>query len=157
MKFYEFSATKMNGKEIRMDEYKGKVVLVVNTASECGFTPQFKGLEELNKKYADKGLAILGFPCNQFGGQDPKDNKDILEFCQINYGVTFDMFEKIKVNGKDAHPIFKYLKDEAPGKLGKRIKWNFTKFLLDKDGKVVKRFESAVKPSELEEDIKKLL
>lgn len=157
MSFYDYKATKMNGKEVSMEEYKGKVVLVVNTASKCGFTYQFGGLEELNQKYRDKGLAILGFPCDQFAHQDPGTNEEIEGFCKLNFGVTFDMFQKIKVNGKDSHPLYEYLKDEAKGPMGKKVTWNFTKFLVDREGKVLKRYAPQVKPQELEEDLLKLL
>jgi glutathione peroxidase len=139
-----------------MDKYKGKVVLVVNTASKCGFTPQYEGLEKLHEEYKGKGLEILGFPCNQFAGQEP-GGKDEIETCLLNYGVDFQMFDKIDVNGKNAHPIFKYLKKELPGTLGGRIKWNFTKFLIDKDGNPVKRFAPSTKPEKIEIDIRELL
>lgn len=132
-KFYTNTATSLSGKEIKMDEYKGKVVLVVNTASKCGFTPQYKGLEKLHEEYKDKGLEIIGFPCNQFANQEP-GGKDEIEACLLNFGVGFQMFDKVDVNGKNAHAIFKYLKKELPGTLGGRIKWNFTKFLIDKEG-----------------------
>jgi len=157
MSFYDYKATKMNGKEISLEEYKGKVVLVVNTASKCGFTYQFGGLEELNQKYRDKGLAILGFPCDQFAHQDPGTNEEIEGFCKLNFGVTFDMFQKIKVNGKEAHPLYDYLKEQAKGQKGKKITWNFTKFLIDREGNVLRRYAPQVKPEELEEDIIKLL
>lgn len=155
--FYDFTAKDLQGKEVSLETYKGKVVLVVNTASECGFTPQFEGLEDLNKKYKEDGLVILGFPCNQFGKQEPGDEKSIAEGCVVNYGVTFPVFSKVDVNGKDAHPMFKYLKKELGGLLGSKIKWNFTKFLLDREGKPVKRFAPITKPESLEKDIKKLL
>lgn len=154
--FYSFSATSLDGKEIKMQKYKGKVVLVVNTASKCGFTPQYEGLEKLYEKYKDQGLEILGFPCNQFGGQEP-GGKDEIEACLLNYGVGFQMFDKIEVNGDDAHPIYKYLKKELPGTLGRRIKWNFTKFLIDKEGNPVKRFASVTSPEKIEQDIIPLL
>lgn len=157
MKFYDFTARKMNGQEVKMEEFKGKVVLVVNTASKCGLTPQFKELEEVYQEYKDKGLSILGFPCNQFANQDSGSNKEINEFCQLNYGVTFDMFEKIDVNGVNAHPLYKFLKDNSKSLLGKEIKWNFTKFLLDSEGNVVKRYAPTVKPSNIKKDIEKLL
>lgn len=157
MKFYDFSANKMNGKEVRMEEYKDKVVLIVNTASKCGLTPQLEGLESLYKEYKDKGLEILGFPCNQFASQDPGTNKEISEFCLVNYGVTFSMLEKIDVNGKDAHPIYKFLKEEAKGTLSNEIKWNFTKFLIDKEGNVIKRYAPITKPEKIKSDIEKLL
>lgn len=153
MRFYDFSAVKMNGQEVKMEEYKGKVVLVVNTASKCGFTPQLAGLEELYQKYEKEGLVILGFPCNQFAHQDPANNKEISEFCLLNYGVTFPMFQKIEVNGEGAHPIYTFLKEWAHGKLGNEIKWNFTKFLIDRDGNVQKRYAPVVKPEKLEKDI----
>lgn len=157
MSFYDFSAKKMNGQEIKMQEYKGKVLLVVNTASKCGLTPQFKELEELYQIYKDKGLEILGFPCNQFANQDPGSNQEISEFCLINYGVSFTMFEKIDVNGETAHPLYKYLKNEAKGLLNEEIKWNFAKFLIDSDGNVVKRYAPTTAPSKLKNDIEKLL
>ncbi|PCS00981.1 glutathione peroxidase [Lactococcus fujiensis] len=153
MKFYDYSARKMNGNTVSMSAYKGKVVLVVNTASKCGFTPQFEGLETLYKKYHDQGLEILGFPCNQFGNQDSGTNSEIEAFCQMNYGVTFPMFEKIKVNGPEAHPLYKFLKYEAKGVLGSTIKWNFTKFLISRDGEVLERFASATEPTEFEQKI----
>ena len=155
--FYDLKARTLQGKEISMDRYEGKVVLVVNTASECGFTPQYEGLQELHERYKDQGLEILGFPCNQFGKQEPGTAEEIGEFCRINYGVTFQMFDKIDVNGKDTHPVFVYLKDELPGKLGKRIKWNFTKFLIDGEGRPYKRFSSSTKPEKLIPDIERLL
>ncbi|MDR0200305.1 MAG: glutathione peroxidase [Streptococcaceae bacterium] len=155
--FYDFTATKMNGEEVQMSDYSGKVVLVVNTASKCGFTPQFEGLEKLYKDYHDKGLEILGFPCNQFAHQDAGTNAEIQEFCQLNYGVTFTMFQKIDVNGENANPLYKFLKDAAPGVAGKAIKWNFTKFLIDREGKVLTRFASATSPEKLAPEIEKLL
>lgn len=157
MNFYDFSAKKMNGQDIKMDSFEGKVVLVVNTASKCGLTPQFIELEDLNKKYKDKGLEILGFPCNQFANQDKGSNEEIQEFCSLNYGVTFTMFQKIDVNGENAHPLYKFLKNEKKGLLNKKIKWNFTKFLIDRDGNVIKRYAPTVKPSKIAADIKKLL
>jgi glutathione peroxidase len=156
-KFYEFSAKSLQGKEISMDAYKGKVVLVVNTASKCGLTPQYEGLEKLYKQYKDKGLVILGFPCNQFANQEPGDEKQISEGCLINYGVSFQMFSKIDVNGSAAHPLYKYLKKELPGFPGNEIKWNFGKFLIDKNGKPVKRFSPIVKPEKMASYIEKLL
>lgn len=155
--FYDLKATSLQGKEIKMDLYKGKVVLVVNTASKCGFTPQYEGLQKLYETYKDQGLEILGFPCNQFGKQEPGSAEDIGEFCRINYGVTFQMFEKIDVNGDETHPIYLYLKDELPGKLGKKIKWNFTKFLIDAEGQPVKRYSSSTKPEKLVKDIESQL
>ena len=157
MNFYELEAKKMNGQMIKMEQYKGIVVLVVNTASKCGLTPQFKELEELYQTYHSKGLEILGFPCNQFAKQDSGSNQEIQEFCQLNYGVTFNMFEKIEVNGAHAHPIYRYLKQEVKGLFGSEIKWNFTKFLIDRDGNVIKRYAPTVKPSKIANDIEKLL
>lgn len=157
MSFYDFSAKDINGKEIKMSNYKGKVVLVVNTASKCGLTPQFKELEELYKIYKDKGLEILGFPCNQFANQDSGSNEEIQNFCQLNYGVTFTMFEKIDVNGNNVHPLYKYLKEQSKGLMGKEIKWNFTKFLIDTEGNVVDRYSPIVKPLKIKEDIDNLI
>lgn len=154
--FYELSATNIQGVEVPMETYKGKTVVVVNTASKCGLTPQFEGLEKLYQDYKDSGLVILGFPCNQFAGQEPGDESQISEFCQLNYGVSFPMFSKIKVNGSDTHPIFKYLKSELKGLLGGSIKWNFTKFIIDKDGNPVKRFGPKEEPSKMEELIAEL-
>lgn len=151
MKFYDFSALRINGQEVSMDQYKGKVVLVVNTASKCGLTPQFKDLEEIYQEYRDMGLEILGFPCNQFANQDSGSNEEIHEFCQLNYGVTFTMFQKIYVNGENEHPLYKYLKNETKGILGKQIKWNFTKFLIDSEGKMIKRYAPTVLPSKIKD------
>lgn len=151
---YDFTCTNGQGKPKSLADYQGKVLLVVNTASKCGFTPQLEGLEELYKSYHDRGLEILGFPCNQFGKQDPGSNDEIQEFCQLNYGVSFPMFGKIEVNGRGADPLFVHLRKEAPGALGTTgIKWNFTKFLIDSDGNVVKRYAPATKPSDIEADI----
>ncbi|MGE4287944.1 MAG: glutathione peroxidase [Salinivirgaceae bacterium] len=158
MEFYNFSALPLHGKqEIKMETYKGKVVLVVNTASKCGLTPQYKGLEELYKKYKDQGLVILGFPCNQFANQEPGSEASIAGGCLIDYGVTFPMFSKINVNGADAHPIYKYLKKELTGVFGGAIKWNFTKFLIDRNGKPVTRFSPYTKPADIEKYIVKQL
>lgn len=157
MNFYDFSAFKMNGETVSMSDFKGKVVIVVNTASKCGFTPQFEGLEKLYENYKDQGLEILGFPCNQFANQDAGENSEIKEFCQLNYGVTFPMFQKIKVNGKEAHPLYQFLKKEAKGALSGTIKWNFTKFLIDREGNVIERFAPKTEPKEMEEEIQKLL
>ena len=157
MKFYDLKARKINGKEVKLDEYKGKVLLVVNTASKCGLTPQLTELEEIYKEYKDRGFEILGFPCNQFAKQDPGSNKEISEFCLLNYGVSFNMFEKIDVNGEDAHPIYKFLKGEAKGLMNNDIKWNFTKFLIDKEGNVVDRYAPITKPAKIKKDIEKLL
>ena len=157
MKFYDFKAKKINGQEVEMKDYEGKVVLIVNTASKCGFTPQFAELENLYKEYKDSGLEILGFPCNQFAKQDSGSNEEIHSFCQLNYGVSFNMCEKIEFNGKNAHPLYRFLKDQQGGIMGSDIKWNFTKFLIDRDGNVVKRYAPIVKPSKIESDIKNLL
>lgn len=155
---YDFEAETIRGESKTLGDFKGKVVLIVNTASKCGFTPQLEGLEALHKAYSEEGLVIAGFPCNQFGHQDPGANDEIQEFCQVNYGVSFQMFAKVDVNGSDAHPLFQHLKKEAPGVLGsKNIKWNFTKFLVDREGNVVKRFGSSTKPKDIEKDIKALL
>lgn len=156
--FYDFSAVSLQGKQISMEGYRGKVVIVVNTASKCGFTPQYEGLEELFKKYNQQGLEILGFPCNQFGNQEPGSEKEIAEGCLINYGVTFQMFSKIEVNGENAHPLYEYLKKKLPGFVfSRRIKWNFTKFLIDRKGKPVKRFAPSFKPENMAGDIERLL
>lgn len=157
MKFYDFSAKKMNGQDMKMEDYRGNVVLVVNTASKCGLTPQFKDLEALYQEYKSRGFEILGFPCNQFAKQDSGSNEEIQEFCQLNYGVTFTMFEKIDVNGKNAHPLYQYLKDQAKSILTKEIKWNFTKFLIDADGNVIKRYGPTVSPLNIKDDIEQLL
>lgn len=157
MSFYNFLAKDINGKQISMDQYKGKVVLVVNTASKCGLTPQFEELEQLYKEYKDKGLEILGFPCNQFANQDSGSNEEIQNFCQLNYGVTFTMFEKIDVNGNNAHPLYKYLKEQSKGIMGKEIKWNFTKFLIDTEGNIVDRYAPIVKPLKIKADIEDLI
>ncbi len=157
MKFYNFSARKMNGQEVNMNEYKDKVVLIVNTASKCGLTPQFKELETMYKEYNSRGLEILGFPCNQFANQDSGNNEEIHEFCLLNYGVTFTMFEKIDVNGENAHPLYKYLKNQTKSIFGTKIKWNFTKFLVDRNGNVVKRYAPTVSPLKIKGDIEDLL
>lgn len=157
MKFYDQSAVAMDGNEIKMDNFKGNVVLVVNTASKCGLTPQFTELQELYDKYQSEGLEILGFPCNQFASQETGSNDEISNFCQLNYGVTFTMFQKVDVNGNDAHPLYKYLKSQKGGMLSKEVKWNFTKFLVDKEGNVIKRYAPTVKPSKIEADILKLI
>jgi len=155
---YDFNMPRLNGKEQSLGDYKGKVLLVVNTASKCGFTPQFEGLETLFKDLKDRGLVILGFPCNQFANQDPGNDEKIGEFCQINYGVSFPMFSKIEVNGAGTAPLYKYLKSEKPGLLGtERIKWNFTKFLVDRDGKVAQRFAPKDTPYSIRREIEALL
>lgn len=157
MKFYDLEAKLLKGQTKSMADYAGKTVMVVNTASKCGLTPQYEGLENLYQKYKDDGLVILGFPCNQFGNQEPGDANDIEEFCQVNYGVSFPIFEKIEVNGRNTHPVFKYLKSKLGGLLGSSIKWNFTKFVVDKNGKPVKRFAPTTKPEDMEDYIKKML
>ncbi|MFN2094344.1 glutathione peroxidase [Pantoea agglomerans] len=151
--FYQLTATSLNGQLIPMTDYADKVVLVVNTANHCGFTPQYAGLESLYKKYAAQGLVVLGFPCNQFGKQEPGGAEEIAQTCHINYGVSFPMFGKVEVNGTSTHPIFRYLKDELPGVLGGRIKWNFTKFLIGRDGKPIKRFAPTTTPEKMESAI----
>jgi glutathione peroxidase len=151
--FHQHTATSLGGQPVPMTDYAGKVVLVVNTASHCGFTPQYAGLETLYQKYAAQGLVVLGFPCNQFGKQEPGSADDIAQTCHINYGVSFPMFEKIEVNGAAAHPLFRYLKKALPGVLGERIKWNFTKFLIGRDGKPIKRFAPFTKPEKMEASI----
>ncbi len=155
---YDFKAKALDGTDVDLSKYKGDLILIVNTASECGFTPQYQGLQELHEKYAAQGLKVLGFPCNQFGGQEPGDGAKIGSFCQRNYGVEFQMFDKVDVNGKDAHPLYKYLTSAAPGVLGtEAIKWNFTKFLVDRSGKVLKRYAPDVNPQNIAPDIDKLL
>ena len=154
---YQFEAELLDGKNKAFADYEGKVLLIVNTASKCGFTPQFAGLEKLYEKYKPQGLEVLGFPCNQFGGQDPGSNDQIGAFCQKNYGVTFPMFAKVDVKGPEAHAIFRYLTNNSKGLLGSGIKWNFTKFLIGKDGMVLNRFAPTTKPEALEEEIEKAL
>lgn len=158
MSIYDFEVNTLKGEEESLSKYKGKVLLVVNTASKCGFTPQYKGLQEVYEKFKDRGFEVLGFPSNQFAGQEPGESDEIAKYCEINYGVTFPMFEKIDVKGDEAHPLFKYLSKEAPGVLGsKNVKWNFTKFLVDQDGRVLKRFAPKTTPQQIESDISKLL
>jgi glutathione peroxidase len=155
---YEFKVQTITGDKVQLGSYKNQVMLIVNTASKCGFTPQYEGLEALYKKYKDQDFVVLGFPCNQFGSQEPGSESDIAEFCQLNYGVSFPMFAKIDVNGNDADPLFKYLKTSQKGILGsEKIKWNFTKFLVNRDGKVIARFAPTVKPKDLTKDIEALL
>jgi glutathione peroxidase len=155
---YDFTALSIEGKPADLGTQRGKVLLIVNTASQCGFTPQFAGLEALWKEYADKGLVVVGFPSNQFGGQDPGANEQIAEFCQLNYGVSFPMMAKVEVNGDHAHPLWKWLTAQAPGLLGsKAIKWNFTKFLVGRDGQVIKRYAPTDKPESLKKDIEAAL
>jgi len=154
---YDFSVKQIDGNEKNLSDYKGSVLLIVNTASKCGFTPQFEGLQNLYKKYSEKGFTVLGFPCNQFANQDPGTDEEIKSFCSLNYGVTFPVFSKIEVNGANEHPLYKFLKSKASGFLSKKIKWNFTKFLVDKKGKVIKRFNPATNPLEIEKYIKEIL
>jgi len=156
-KFYDLKANSLQGKEVILEDYKGKVVVVVNTASKCGFTPQYEGLEKLYKDYKDKGLVILGFPCNQFGNQEPGSEKDIAEGCLLNYGVSFPMFSKVFVNGENTHPVFSYLKNELKGTFGNNVKWNFTKFVIDRNGKPIKRFAPITKPESMKDTIEQLL
>jgi glutathione peroxidase len=155
---YDYRAKSLDGREVPLSDYQGKVMLIVNTASKCGFTPQYAGLEELYKECRGKGFAVLGFPCDQFGHQEPGSADEIGAFCERNYGVSFPMFEKIEVNGANAHPLYRYLKDEKPGLLGTRsIKWNFTKFLIDRAGMVVDRFAPTDTPGSIRPAIEKLL
>lgn len=155
---YDYRAQSITGTEVALADFKGQVLLVVNTASKCGFTPQFKGLELLYERYRARGFAVLGFPCNQFLSQDPGDNAQISEFCELNYGVSFPMFAKIEVNGDKADPLFRHLTQAAPGLLGSRaIKWNFTKFLVDRNGQVIRRYAPATKPEDIAADIEALL
>ena len=155
---YDINVKTLDGKDTTLELYRGKVMLIVNVASKCGFTSQYDGLEELYRTYKDRGLVILGFPCNQFGNQEPGSEEQIKEFCRLNYGVTFPMFAKIEVNGGNTHPLYVHLKKEQPGILGSEaIKWNFTKFLVDRQGKVVHRFSSSTKPASLVKEIELLL
>ena len=155
---YDFEALSIDGKSVSLDQYRGKPLLIVNTASACGFTPQFGGLEKLHQTYGHRGLVVLGFPCNQFGSQDPGSNDEIAGFCQRNFGVTFPMMSKIDVNGAEAHPLYQWLSAEAPGLLGsKAIKWNFTKFLVGKDGRVIKRYAPQDAPEKLAKDIEAVI
>ena len=157
MEFFDLKYKTSLGKEMLMEEYRGKAVLVVNTATRCGLAPQFKELEALHQKYRDQGLVVLGFPCNQFQNQEPESNESMAERCELNFGVTFQLSEKIDVNGKNTHPVFSYLKDALPGKLGKRIKWNFTKFLITPDGMPIARYAPTTRPSGIEQSIKAVL
>ena len=155
---YDFAVTDIHGKEHKLERYEGKVMLIVNVASKCGFTPQYKGLEALYERLHPRGLEVLGFPCNQFGAQEPGTEKEIASFCELNYGVTFPLYAKIDVNGAKAAPLYRYLKNEKPGLLGSEaIKWNFTKFLVDRNGNVVERYAPNVEPSAIAADIEKLL
>ena len=157
MGLYDLSATLNNGEEQKLKTYKGKVLLVVNTASKCGFTPQYQGLQELYAKYKDQGFALLAFPCDQFGHQEPGSDDEIKSFCEINYGVKFPLFSKIEVNGANAHPLYKFLKSEKGGLLGDAIKWNFTKFLIGRDGTVLKRYAPLDTPASLTRDVEAAL
>jgi glutathione peroxidase len=155
---YDFEARTIDGRQVPLAQFKGQPLLIVNTASACGFTPQFAGLEKLHETYGARGLVVLGFPCNQFGAQDPGSDSDIAQFCQLNYGVSFPMMSKIDVNGDTAHPLYRWLTAEAPGLLGtKAIKWNFTKFLIGRDGTVIKRYAPQDKPESLAKDIEAVL
>ena len=155
---YQFSCEDSSGQYVDLSDFKGKTLLIVNTASQCGFTPQYKGLEQLQNKFSNEEFSVLAFPCNQFGGQEPGTNQEIVEFCSLNYGSTFPIFSKIDVNGDNAHPLFKFLTTEKKGLLGtEKIKWNFTKFLINKDGEPVKRYGSSTKPEQIETDIEKLI
>ena len=157
MSFFDFNVNKPNGDKLELNDYKGKAILVVNTATKCGLSPQFVGLEELHQKYKDKGLVVLGFPCAQFLNQEPESNETLEQACQLNFGVTFQLTEKIDVNGSKEHPIYTFLKKEQGGFLGSRIKWNFTKFLIDTKGNVVERYAPTTLPERIEEDIVKIL
>ena len=154
---YDYTAKSLAGEDLPLKQFEGKVLLIVNTASKCGFTPQYQGLEALHRELSPRGFAVLGFPCNQFGAQEPGDAKDIANFCESKYDVSFPMFEKIDVNGAQAHPLYSYLKGEKPGLLGSSIKWNFTKFLVDRSGKVVARHAPTARPESLKREIEALL
>ena len=156
-KIYDFKALNNKGVEVDFAQYEGKVLMIVNTASKCGFTSQYEGLEALYQKYKDQGLVIIGFPCDQFAHQEPGTDEEIAEFCRLNHGVTFPLMSKIEVNGDGAHPIYKYLKSETKGLLGSAIKWNFTKFLISRDGTVIKRYAPTVTPEKMEKDIQEML
>ncbi len=157
MNAYDFNATALDGQPVDLQRYRGKALLIVNTASACGFTPQYQGLEALQRRYADEGLVVLGFPCNQFGHQEPGDEAAIGAFCEKNYGVTFPMFAKVDVNGPNAHPLFTWLRHEKGGVLGDALKWNFTKFLVGRDGRVLKRYAPTAEPESLRADIRAAL
>ena len=158
MSVYEFKAKAINGNEVALSDYQGKVLLIVNVASQCGFTPQYQGLQKLYETYRDRGLVVLGFPCNQFGSQEPGNESEIKSFCELNFGVTFPLFSKIDVNGPQAHPLYQYLKHRLPGVLGSEgIKWNFTKFLVDRGGEPVKRYASTDTPESIEKDLEGVL
>ena len=153
----DFTATSLDGQEVDLSAYAGQVVLVVNTASECGFTPQYEGLQQLHETYADQGFTVIGFPCDQFGGQEPGDEAEIGAFCSKNYGVTFPMMSKVEVNGDNAHPVYAWLRSEKGGVLGSKIKWNFTKYLVGKDGQVIDRYAPTTKPEKIAGDVEKAL
>jgi glutathione peroxidase len=157
MNVFQFNVLDIYGNEVSLSQFEGKVLVIVNTASKCGFTPQFKELEELYQQYKDKGFVVLGFPCNQFMNQDPGTNEEILSFCEINYGVTFPMFAKVDVNGQSAHPLYQYLTKETKTLLSEAIKWNFTKFLIDRKGNIVERFAPQVAPTKMKKEIEKVL
>lgn len=158
MSIYDFTVKAADGSAVSMKKYQGQVLLIVNVASKCGFTPQYDGLEELYKKYSSKGFTILGFPCNQFGGQEPGTNSEVQDFCRMNYGVTFPVMAKVDVNGDNADPLYNFLKSEAPGVLGtEAIKWNFTKFLIGRDGKILHRYAPQTEPKDIDKDIEKLV
>ncbi len=158
MSLYDITVNDISGNPVKLDTFKDKVLLIVNTASKCGFTPQYDGLEELYEKHKDKGLVVLGFPCNQFGGQEPGDSNEIQEFCQVRFNIKFPMFEKLEVNGANEHALYSFLKEKAPGLMGsKKIKWNFTKFLVSKDGSKIERYAPTTKPEAIEKDILNLL
>lgn len=154
---YDFVVKNNKGEDVKLEKYKGKVLLIVNTATKCGFTPQYEGLEKLYEEYHEKGFEILDFPCNQFKNQAPENDQEIYSFCALNFGTKFDRFQKIDVNGENEDPLYTFLKKEEGGILGGKIKWNFTKFLVDRDGKVVKRFAPTTKPEKIKEDIESLL
>ncbi|MCJ8008652.1 glutathione peroxidase [Lederbergia wuyishanensis] len=157
MSVYQFSATLMNGEEKLLSIYEGKLLLIVNTATKCGFAPQLKELQDLYDNYKEKGFEVLGFPCNQFMNQEPGSDEEVIEACQVNYGVQFPLFKKVHVRGKDAHPLYKYLTSESKGFVTSDIKWNFTKFLVDRNGEVIKRYAPTISPSKIEEDIIKMI
>ncbi len=150
---FDFSARRNDGTELSLGDFRGKTLLIVNTASKCGFTPQYEGLEALHRSYRDKGLVVLGFPCDQFAHQEPGTDEEIAAFCERNFGVSFPLMSKVEVNGRGTHPLFAFLKKKAPGVIGESVKWNFTKFLVAKDGKTVRRFDPATEPAEIEGDI----
>ena len=154
---HEFTATAIDGQDVDLSDYEGHVVLVVNTASQCGFTPQYQGLQQLHEQYADEAFAVLGFPCDQFGNQEPGADDEIADFCERNFGVTFPLFSKVDVNGDDAHPVYRWLREQKSGLLGSRIKWNFTKYLVGKDGTVIDRYAPTTKPEKIAGDIDRAL